>query len=113
MRRSISIALDLSHSVRARLGLELGDGDRLVLESRRAEVRLVGQGVAQPVDVVALREVLARVAAPRLLAGQRRPDRGFGAIKQVAQLARLEQVRVEDAAAVVDAYARVPILQLG
>src|SRR3954452_403831 len=113
-RRSISIDLDGSdHSVGPRFGLELGDRHRLVLESRRAKLGLVRKRVAQPVRVVAIREVLPRVAAARLLARQRRVDRGLRAVEQVAQLTRLEQIGVEDPAAIVDAYARVAILQLG
>jgi len=40
--------------------------------------------------VVALREVLPVVSAPALGPGERRGDRGLGAIEKVAQLTRLE-----------------------
>ena len=68
-----------------------------------AAVALGRQRVGQEVDVVALGVVLAGVGAAALRAGQRRGDGRLGAVEQVAQLARLEQVRVEDRALVVDA----------
>src|ERR1700686_5258770 len=97
MRRSTCI--DASASVRARLGLETGDRDGLVGEGRPA-VGACGEGVLEPGRIVALGEVLAVVRAAALGAGERRMDGRFGAVEQVPHLARVEEVRVEDRAAV-------------
>ena len=59
----------------------------------------------QPVRVVALGVVLARVAAAGLPAGERRLDGGLGAVEQEAELERVGQVGVVAAAPVVDAEA--------
>ncbi len=58
--------------------------------------------MGEPVGVVALREVLAVVAAAALLAGQGAGDDRLGAVDHAAELQGFGQVGVEAAAAVVD-----------
>src|SRR5664279_6321090 len=98
MRRSTSITR-LPGSIDARLGLEPGDRHRLVPE-RGPGLATVRERVGEEVDVVALGVVVARVGAPALPALDRGRRHGFRAVDQVAKLARLEEVRVEDAARV-------------
>src|SRR5450759_752908 len=111
MRRSTCITR-LPGSIDARLGLEPGDRHRLVSE-RGPGLAAVRERVGEEVDVVALRVVVARVGAPALLSRDRGRRHGLRAIDQVAQLARLEEVRVEDPAGVADTDAGVALLDLG
>ena len=56
----------------------------------------------QPLFIITLVIVLARVAAAALLARQRRNRRHFGQLQQATQLPRLQQIAVEATAGVVD-----------
>ena len=68
--------------------------------------------MGQEVDVVALGVVLAGVSTTALLARQRGDDGGLGAVEQVADLAGLQQVRVEHHALVGDRDLGVALAQL-
>src|SRR5580765_8541941 len=111
MRSLTCIASSPSCSVDARLGFETRDGHRPGLQPRPTFSR-EGQGVLEPVAVVALREVLAVVGAAALGAGEGGSDGRLGAVEQVADLTCLEKVRIEDRALVLDADALVALLQV-
>ena len=100
-------------SVDPRLRLERGDRHRLVGQ-RRARHRHAWRGCGLR-KLTSSRSgiVLAAVGAAALLAREGRGDRRLGAVEQVAELARLEQVRVEDRTLVVRrATFRVAVAQL-
>src|SRR5450756_2672048 len=107
MRRSTCITR-LPGSIRTRLRLEPGDRHRLVSE-RGPGLAAVRERVGEEVDVVALRVVIAGVGAPALGPRDRGRRHRLGAVDQVAQLARLEEIRVEDPAGVADADARIAV----
>src|SRR5690348_10152391 len=108
MRRSICKSYSL---IRSRLGLELGNCHWFVLDVWAA-LCLVGERVLEKVSVVALGIVLARVRTPAFGTSERARDCGLGAVEQIPDLARLEQVRVEDVALVVDRDVLVARLEL-
>src|SRR5487761_2237709 len=111
MRRSTCITR-LPGSIGTRLGLEPGDRHRLVAE-RGSGLAAVRERVGKEVDVVALWIVLAGVGAPALGPRDRGRRHRSGAVDQVAQLARLEEIRVEDHPGVADADAGVALLDRG
>jgi len=104
MRRVTSIG---AASVDPGLGLEPGDRDLLVAQARPV-LAFIGEGVFEPLLVVPLREVLARVSAAALLSGQRAGDGDQGDVQQVAELLCFEQFRVEYGAAVGDGNLTFP-----
>src|SRR5439155_20452687 len=92
-----------SVSVDPRLGLELGDRHRLVVEARRLAVLAhERQAVAQPSLVVALGVVLARVRASSLPASKGGCHRCLRTLQQVAELERLAEIGVIAATLVLD-----------
>ena len=98
------------HALRSRAQYVRGFGSKRVIVTglyRSVGPRLgpIGERVLQPVGVVALGVVLAGVGAAALRPGEGRGGHRLGAVEQVAELARLEQVRVEDRALVPDADA--------
>ncbi|GIX65566.1 uncharacterized protein BcabD6B2_50010 [Babesia caballi] len=78
---------------------DLAVGELDILELRALEVR---KGVLAPVFVVPLREVLARVCPPGLLASLSRHDSLHGQSKQVLEFQGFVKVRVEGRRRVVD-----------
>src|SRR3954451_9828926 len=98
-------------SVRPRLGFELRDGHRLEADVGAA-LGAVRKRVLEPVSVVALRKIFTEVAAAALLASERAGDGGLGAVEQVADLACLEQLGVEDTAGVAHRDVRIAAAQL-
>src|SRR6188508_2811848 len=93
----------MGRSVGPRLWLELGDRHRPVGQRGRAGLRVTaGKRVLQPLRVVALREVLAGVAAAAFLARERRRDGDLGVVDEESELECLTQVGVVAASLVVD-----------
>src|SRR5581483_1146411 len=109
MRSSTCIVVP-GTSVRPRLRLEAGDRHRLVAK-RRPALTPEGEAVGEEVDVVALGVVLPVVGAPALPARKGGRDGRLGAVEQVAELARLEQVRVERPPPVLDRDPPIPLAQ--
>src|ERR1035437_10658635 len=101
----------ITASVRPRLRLEAGDRDRPVLEGRPGRP-LVGQGVLQPLGVVAFREVLARMCAATFSPVQGSGGHDFREIQEIAQLLGLKQFGVEGGAADSDRDGAKAALQL-
>mmetsp|Transcript_94186 Transcript_94186/g.253587 ORF Transcript_94186/g.253587 Transcript_94186/m.253587 type:complete len:237 (+) Transcript_94186:127-837(+) len=91
--------------------------DRTVLQHHLGilNVGLVeeGQRVLHPVDVVTIRVVLVSVRPTRLLAGLRRIHLLHGLVDQVLQLQSLDQIRVPDHAAILDADILVLLHDIG
>ena len=86
-----------AESERARLRLEVLDGERLEHHRlvREAVVFRMPERVTHPVLVVALRIVAVSVGTTAFLAGLGRDDGGLGDLDQVGQLQRLDAGRVE------------------
>src|SRR5690606_20649737 len=111
-KRLMRTVMRMSLLVDPGLGLVPPQGHGLVVDADAAFV-LVHQRVLQPVDVVALLVVLARVRAARLGAVQRGVDQQLGVVEQEPQLQGLDQLGVVDLALVLDADVAVALLQLG
>src|SRR3954451_24268191 len=100
MRRSTCMRAP-GRSVGARFWLEGRDRDRLVRQFG-ATVRSCRERVGQEPLVISLGEVLAGVGTSALLTPEGGDDRRLGAIEEIADLARLEKVRVVDPSLVLD-----------
>src|SRR5690554_1885224 len=100
-KRLIRTVICMSLLVDAGLGLVLAQRHGLVADAQAAFV-LVHQRVLEPVRVVALLVVLARVRAARLGAVQGGVDEQLGVVEQEAELERLHELGVVDLALVLD-----------